>query len=219
MSVRILIIDDDQRFCELLSHHITSEWLDAKIVAHEPSEKGRLPEEFTAAGYDVVLLDNQPAGGDGLDWLRDFCRRPGFPPVIFLTNDGDELLAVQAIKLGAEDYLPKRRIDHSLFINSVRQAIRKRKRQAALLERSRDLDEAYRFGEVKIRGQRFVRQLSSGAVSSVYLAESEKLGELVVLKVLRQVPDVDRGKKCLRAFYPGIRSHLARQAPQHRAHP
>ena len=200
MSVRILIIDDDEQFSELLCHHITSEWHDAHIVAHQPSAKGRLPEEFTAAGYDVVVLDNRPAGEDGLEWLRDFGRRPGFPPVIFLTDKGDELLAVQAIKAGAEDYLPKRRIDHKLFINSVRQAIRKRKRQAALLERSRDLDEAYRFGQVKIRGQRFVRLVSSGAVSSVFLAESEKLGQLVVLKILRQVPDIEDGKNAFERF-------------------
>ena len=200
MSVRILIIDDDEQFRELLCHHITSEWIDAHIVVHQPSAKGRLPEEFSAAGYDVVVLDNRPAGEDGLEWLRDFGRRPGFPPVIFLTDKGDELLAVQAIKTGAEDYFPKHRIDHDLFINSLRQAIRKRKRQAALLERSRDLDEAYRFGEVKIRGQRFVRIVSSGANSSVYLAESEKRGQLVVLKILRQVPDVEDGKNAFERF-------------------
>ena len=46
-----------------------------------------------------------------------------------------------------------------------------------------------RFGPVTILGHRFVRELAIGGTSMVYLAESERAGEMVVLKVLRDSPE------------------------------
>jgi serine/threonine protein kinase len=57
-----------------------------------------------------------------------------------------------------------------------------------------------RFGEANIRGFRFVRQLAENPVSSVYLAQSERTGEDVVLKVLRQPPDGGSGAKTFDRF-------------------
>jgi serine/threonine protein kinase len=48
----------------------------------------------------------------------------------------------------------------------------------------------YRFGSVLIRGHRCIRQVGSGGMCKIYLAESERAGTLVVLKVFSQVPDV-----------------------------
>jgi serine/threonine protein kinase len=48
----------------------------------------------------------------------------------------------------------------------------------------------YRFGSVSIRGHRYIRQIGSGGMCKIYLAESERAGTLVVLKVFSQVPDV-----------------------------
>jgi serine/threonine protein kinase len=69
-----------------------------------------------------------------------------------------------------------------------------------LEQRSGSLDDVYRFGQVVIRGQRFVRKLASGPFASVFLAESERLGEMVVLKVLRQVPDVGESRNTFERF-------------------
>jgi serine/threonine protein kinase len=57
-----------------------------------------------------------------------------------------------------------------------------------------------RFGEANIRGFRFVRQLAENPVSSVYLARSERSGDEVVLKVLRQPPDGGPGAKTFERF-------------------
>lgn len=200
MSVRVLLIDNDARYRLLLAHHINTEWADASIIEHDPSKKGPLPQDFTAHEYDVVLLDYSVGGYSGLDWLRDFKRRPGFPPVIFLTAVGDELLAVKAIKAGAEDYIPKQKIVHDYLINAIKEAARKRKRTSALLEQPSDPSEAKGLGRLSVGGYKFLRRLSEGATSSVYLAESEPPGELVVLKILRQVPDVPEGKSAFERF-------------------
>lgn len=189
MPIRILIIDNHAKFRELLGHHITSEWPDAVIAEYDPTAGGRTTDYLAAQDHDVVLLDHDLGDENGLDWLRDFKRRPGFSPVIFFGPSGDEQLAVRAIKAGAEEYIPKRRLEHTFFINAIRSAVRKRKRTTALFRRLPDSQNDSRIGPVHIKGHRFIRQLAEGSLSSVYLADSESAGTEVVLKVLRQVPD------------------------------
>jgi len=53
-----------------------------------------------------------------------------------------------------------------------------------------DFEQRYRFGSVMIRGHRCIRQVGSGGMCTIYLAESERAGTVVVLKVFNQVPDV-----------------------------
>ena len=204
MTVRILIIDDDPRYHKVLARHIKSEWADAEVRAIRKTDRSAdgplIPDGVNPSDYHAVLLDRAPAGGDGLKYLRDFKRRPGFPPVIFIIDRGNELLAVEAVKAGAEDYLLREEINHDRFIASLRSAIRKHKRTSALLSRRQALDEACRFGAVKIRGHRFVRELGSGGISSVYLAEAGKDNSLVVLKVFRLVPEIAEAQNSFDRF-------------------
>ncbi|MCH9027544.1 MAG: protein kinase [Proteobacteria bacterium] len=204
MTVRILIIDDDPQYHKLLARHIKSEWADAEVRSirkTDCSADGQLiPDGVNASDYHAVLLDRAPSGKDGLKSLRDFKRRPDFPPVIFIIDRGNELLAVEAVKAGAEDYLLREEINHDRFIASLRSAIRKHQRTSALLSRRQALDEACRFGAVIIRGHRFIRELGSGGNSSVYLAEGDKEKGLVVLKVFRLAPEITEAQNSFDRF-------------------
>ena len=204
MAIRILIIDDDPHYHKVLARHIKGEWADADVRVFgnstDPAAGPMAAISVDASDYHAVLLDRAPSGQDGLKWLRDFKRRPDFPPVIFIIDRGNELLAAEAVKAGAEDYLLKEDINHDRFIASLRRAIRKHKRTSALLSRRQALDEVCRFGAVKIRGHRFVRELGSGGISSVYLAEAEKEKKPVVLKVFRLVPDVAEAQSSFDRF-------------------
>jgi len=187
MSIKVLIIDDYEDFRKLLSHHITAQWPDAVVVEHDPITQGKLPNHFTGSGYDVVLLDHILGDENGLEWLRHFKQRPGFPPVIFMTARGDELLAVKAIKSGAEDYIPKHKIDHEFIINAIKNAVRKGRQESALFDKNRaSKDDS---SGISIPGYRIIKHLTRGATSSVLLAHSDELDKEVVLKVLMQIPE------------------------------
>lgn len=194
MTVKLLLIDDEAVFRQLLRHHITIEWPDAAITERDPVVDGKLAPEFTAAGFDAVVLDQDLAGEKGIDWLSELSARPGFPPIIFLTPTSEDAVVLPALRAGAEACISKTKIDHRRFIGALREATRKRKRQLTLLRGTAQLQQAYRFGNVTIRGQRHVRTIAKGAIATVYLAESERVGALVVLKVLSQVPDVSEGR-------------------------
>jgi DNA-binding response OmpR family regulator len=194
MTVKLLLIDDETEFRQLLRHHVTIEWPDAAITEHDPVTLGKLAPEFTAAGFETVILDHDLGDDKGIDWLADLSARPGFPPIIFLTPTSEDAVVLPALRAGAEACISKTKIDHRRFIGALREATRKRKRQLTLLRGTAQQKQAYRFGNVTIRGQRYVRTIATGAIATVYLAESERVGALVVLKVLSQVPDVSEGR-------------------------
>jgi len=200
MSIKVLLIEDEAAYAQLLSHHITTEWPDAMIRLHNPAAEGALLPEFVAAAYDVVLLDHDLAGDPGIEWLRDLTQRPGFPPIIFLPPSDDPGVVLPALAAGAEACIGKHKIDHRRLVNAIGEASRKRRRQAALWRGTARMQHLYRFGSVTIRGQRFIRVLATGAISTVFLAESEKAGELVALKVLREIPEHAEGRGAFDRF-------------------
>ncbi len=185
MNIQVMIIDGQADFRTLLMHHVTTHWPDAVITAYDPTAGGYLPEEFSGAGNDVILLGDELGERKGLDILQQFLRRPNFPAIIYFgQTDSDVMAAKQA---GADDALPRTDIRHDALVVKIGDALRARRRSAAT--------GALFVGDAKIgipaliRGYRLIRKISYSAHSAVYLGEREATGEKVVLKVLQQVPD------------------------------
>ena len=187
--MRVLLIADDPKFRRLLEQHISVAVEGAIVVEHDPRRLGRLPAEFSAAGYDAVLLDHAPAGGSGIEWLEDGRARPLFPPVIYLLPAADEAQASVALEHGAVAALAKEKIDHRRLAELLRASETQQRRALADFRASPAAAKAYRFGAITVRGVRCIRPLATSAISTVYLAESERVGRLVAFKLLRQPPD------------------------------
>ena len=187
--MRVLLIADDPTFRRLLLQHIRTATEGAIVVEHPPQAAGRLPAEFSAAGYDAVLLDHAPAGGAGLEWLADSRARPLFPPVIYLLPAADAEQAAIALAHGALGTLAKEKIDHRRLQALLREAEAAQRRALGEFRASPAAEKAYRFGAITVRGVRCIRPLATSAISTVYLAESEREARLVAFKLLRQPPD------------------------------
>ena len=68
----------------------------------------RLPENGPVSDYDILLLDYRLPGLNALEMLKELYQVRGLDiPVVLVTGHGDEDLALQALKLGASDYMPK----------------------------------------------------------------------------------------------------------------
>ncbi|MGI9265201.1 MAG: protein kinase domain-containing protein [Gammaproteobacteria bacterium] len=198
--MRVLIIDDHVQFGEWLRQHISVEWPDAEILVHDPSAVGALPSGFSPSDCDLVLLDYRWDDRSGLDVLKQFKRRPGFPPVILLTAQGDQEMAVASIKAGADDYLPKDDLKHEEIVRAVRESLRRGRKTAARFAGDTGSEKTDGDSDYSLKGHRFVRRLAKGGVSSVYLMENEASGQSVVVKVLREVPDVAEGESAFERF-------------------
>jgi eukaryotic-like serine/threonine-protein kinase len=187
--MRLLLIEHDARFRSLLRHHVSCEWPDAEFVSYNPLAKPPLPPEFLAQGYDAVLLCSHWPGGEGLAWLQDLAARPGFAPIVFLAERVDDDAARRARVFGAFGVLARARIEHEDLIELLREAARTQQRALADWRVSQAANESRRFGTVRIPGYRCVRRLAGGSVSQLYLAESEKAGALIVVKVTPSMRD------------------------------
>src|SRR5437868_14571677 len=118
--MRILIIDDDEDLRNLLAHHIRREWPEAMVEPFDPVQRDMPDAAFPLGSYDVVILDYMLGRGDGLDWLQALKRRHDCPPVLFLTGAGNEIIAVRAMKAGADDYQRKQELTREKLVASVR---------------------------------------------------------------------------------------------------
>ena len=190
MTPTFFIIDDHQDYRSLLAHHLTTNWPDAKITSYDPVASGRLPDKFSGAGCDVVLLGDPAGQGDALAWLRQFCSSPQFPPVIFF-GSGDEQQIVQAIKAGAENYVSKTRLNHNQLIEIVGQALDARRKEFSSGSLFANEGKSGQPVIPSLKGYKLGRCLASGSISTVYLTVEQSTGEPRALKIMQRLPDSD----------------------------
>jgi eukaryotic-like serine/threonine-protein kinase len=181
--MRLLLVEEDPKIRTLLRHHLSCKWPEVQISAHPPLQRGPLPPEFLAQGYDAVLLAAPSDDDDGIATLHELRSRPGFAPVVFMLGREEPNLRERAMDAGAYGVMVKQHIDHAPFLSLLEAAGRDHRRQLADWRISPEALESRRFGEARIPEYRRARLLARGSVSQLYVAESEKAGTLVVLKV------------------------------------
>lgn len=191
MSLRALIIDDEPIYRRLLAQHIATGFEDPSVTEFDPAGFEDPPEEMPAPPCEVVLLDDSPGAGTGLEWLRDLSRRPGFPPVVYLLSARTPEAEAEALAAGAHACVSKRRIVHEQLVETLRsaQAAHRQAIELAAAGPDEEWDSRSRFGEHVIRGYQFVRKLAQSPMASVFVGRKTATGEEVALKVLRHAPD------------------------------
>lgn len=99
---RILIIDDDEELCELVSEYLTVEGFETTAVYD--GETGL--REALSGAFDMVTLDVMLPKKNGFDVLREL-RETSKIPVLMLTARGEDMERIVGLEIGADDYLPK----------------------------------------------------------------------------------------------------------------
>jgi DNA-binding response OmpR family regulator len=99
---RILIIDDDEELCELVSEYLTVEGFETAAV-HD-GETGL--QKALSGEFDLVTLDVMLPKKNGFDVLREL-RQTSKIPVLMLTARGEDMERIVGLEIGADDYLPK----------------------------------------------------------------------------------------------------------------
>lgn len=99
---KVLIIDDDEELCDLVTEYLTVEGFETEAV-HD----GQAGLDRAAAGeFDLAILDVMLPKMNGFDVLRNLRERSNLP-VLMLTARGDDMERIVGLEIGADDYLPK----------------------------------------------------------------------------------------------------------------
>jgi len=99
---RVLIIDDDEELCELVSEYLTAEGFETECV--HSGDKGL--ERAKSGEHDLAILDVMLPKMNGFEVLRNI-REDSELPVIMLTARGEDAERISGLEGGADDYLPK----------------------------------------------------------------------------------------------------------------
>ena len=128
-----LILDDDRAICE----YIASALEESGVEHHLFLDPVEALEQMGDDEYDFAFVDINLPNMDGLEFSRRFKNRFPEADIIFITGHGDYQKAVQAIKVGAYDYIQKafRRLDIILCVSRLiekRQLYQDKKRMELL---------------------------------------------------------------------------------------
>src|SRR5512139_656394 len=103
LPVRVLIADDEKNIRELLRGELAAVLSHVAAVESGPAAL----QELEQREYDVLLLDLTMPGMDGMEVLKRLKSLDIPSEVVILTANATILTAVEAMKLGAYDYLMK----------------------------------------------------------------------------------------------------------------
>jgi serine phosphatase RsbU (regulator of sigma subunit) len=156
-GLRVLLVEDDDGDAVLVTALLD------EVGAPVDVTRARTAREAVALlpGFDCVLLDLGLPDASGLDGLRRILERAGQAAVLVLTGHDDEERGIQALAVGAQDYLVKGQVDGSLLLRGIRYAI----------ERRRAEDTHRQLREERLLAQETAR-LERGLLPSPLLTES-----------------------------------------------
>jgi PAS domain S-box-containing protein len=104
-QLKLVIIEDDEAHFQLIKRAVIKAYPDASI--HYFQEAAGCLERLDEIKPDLVIADYLLPGMNGIEFLESLNREKRDIPVIIITGQGDENIAIQAMKLGAWDYLVK----------------------------------------------------------------------------------------------------------------
>ncbi|HVT07642.1 MAG TPA: hybrid sensor histidine kinase/response regulator [Polyangia bacterium] len=153
-KTRVLLVEDNAGDARLMREYLAE-------VPEQPfvvTTAGTLREaEAAVRGQDVVLLDLSLPDAHGIDTVSRMAESAEGAPIIVLTGNTDQDMALRAVAKGADDYLLKSEITPSLIARTILYAVERRRRARQLMA----LEVSRAESEHSARQARFLADLSS----------------------------------------------------------
>ena len=185
-DARLLIAEDEANLRLVLQKELQR--LGYRVQAAPDGEAAL--RKLEESNVDVLLCDINMPNMDGMELLRRVHERPNPPEVIMLTGQGTIETAVEAMKLGAYDYLTKPYSINELDVR-VRQACEKRnlrvdnQRLRAQIERKTPLPEIVSQSRQMAEAIRLVERVAPSDASVLITGESGTGKELIAQAIHR----------------------------------
>lgn len=136
-TLSVLLVEDSLADGRLLLEALKPAVVAGELLVQTVKRLSLAADEMRRFDFNCVLLDLGLPDGQGVENVRTLRAVDQRPAIIVLTGLNDEATAVEALKLGAQDYLLKGETDAEELLRLIRRAIQ-RNRQTVQLEHQRD---------------------------------------------------------------------------------
>ena len=200
--IKVLLVESDREFLDQLSERLAEVRSGAGIDLEWAGSVSQALARLNQGGIDLVLLDLELPDSHGMvTFERTYAFAPDVP-IIVLTEEDDETLAMSTVQGGAQDYLVKQELSGGLLARAVRHAIERHRLLSALRSLSLidDLTQLYNrrgFADLGEWYLKLARRTSRG-VTMVFLdldrfkTINDSLGHHVGDRALIKVADILR---------------------------
>ncbi len=138
-KLRFLLVEDNREDTLIIRNMIDQTQGDSRIELDVAVNFNEFFKQIDLFEYDLFLLDYRLEEDSGLELLKTLRKKNTDVPVIILTGQGDQDTVVEALRLGATDYMDKNNLnaetlDHSLQrgLRLHQESLQKKKMQARL---------------------------------------------------------------------------------------
>jgi DNA-binding NtrC family response regulator len=142
-SYKVLVVDDDPEMCGLLSDVLTAEKFSVLAIGESLEASKILKKEE----FDVVITDLKMKGLKGLDLLEETKKVAPLTPVIIITAFGTIESAIQAMKMGAYDYITKP-FQMDEIVLTVKKALENHLLRKEVVRLKKEVESRYHFHQL-----------------------------------------------------------------------
>jgi DNA-binding NtrC family response regulator len=181
---KVLVIDDEADIRESLDALLSLEGYEVELAANGTEGSKKLDSHI----YDLVLLDLMMPDRSGMEVLRGFRERDRETPIFMITAFGSTETAVNALKLGANDYFTKPWENDKLLIE-IDRTIAQRRLLFENTNLKRAFKQRYSFPNIIGKSERMVRVLDlvgqvASSRSTILITGETGTGKELVAKAI-----------------------------------
>lgn len=183
-TVHILIVEDDDRHAKLILRHL-EEIKEYIITFDRYCTLAEATKSAQAQHYDIALMDLNLPDCSGLETYTHFRLQTNNIPTIILSCMDSRELAVVAVRDGAQDYVPKDKLEAETLVRSISYAIERSTMVAQTAEVAAYLQSrVHTLNLEKVQLQRFNETLTNNILYSVESIKqiTKQLERLMMLK-------------------------------------
>lgn len=135
---RILYVEDDAAAARLLQKRLSR--VGYQVDLAYDGEEGL--QKWLTGSYSLLALDHDMPKKKGLEVIRELAAIGPLPPALMITGHGNEMVAVEAMKLGADDYIIKDEEAGYLDLvpHKIQEALARRQMRAERLRMQEELE-------------------------------------------------------------------------------
>ncbi|MGH2568539.1 MAG: response regulator [Bacteroidota bacterium] len=125
---QVLLVDDDLAFVKIVQHYLQKFQDHEFKMVWKDNVEDAIAEVKADPSIDIIITDYQLPGSTGLDFCLQLNELNCQIPIIFITSTRDFKLAIEAMKLGVEDFLVKDDLTESLLPRTILNVLERVKR-------------------------------------------------------------------------------------------